>query len=297
MCACCCLPTRCAGSHCTRPTLVAELEVAGTALRILATRLPGTQLDTWLLEHPLFSERPGNPYHDPQGKPWPDNADRFMLFVAGGRAISTGETALDWRPDVLHCNDWHTGPAIALAHLQRAAAAHGVHHPQPGPYGDVRPATFDRLGLPEHFWQDSALEYYDQCSFIKGGLVYADYITTVSPTYAREICECARRHGAGGPAEPAPGSPGGHTQRHRQPGLGPRHRPLPGAALWRRIAWRTRLRNKVGPAGELGLAAGGDRPAAGLCRAPGGAEGAGADPAGAGGDAGQPGPTGHSGHR
>jgi starch synthase len=49
-------------------------------------------------------------------------------------------------------------------------------------------ATFDRLGLPEHFWADGALEFYDQCSFIKGGLVFADYITTVSPTYAREIC-------------------------------------------------------------------------------------------------------------
>ena len=50
-------------------------------------------------------------------------------------------------------------------------------------------ATFDRLSLPEQFWQDSALEFYNQCSFIKGGLVYADYVTTVSPTYAGEICE------------------------------------------------------------------------------------------------------------
>jgi starch synthase len=50
-------------------------------------------------------------------------------------------------------------------------------------------ATFERLGLPAELWHDSAMEFYQQFSFIKGGLVFADYITTVSPTYAREICE------------------------------------------------------------------------------------------------------------
>ena len=43
------------------PTLVTELELAGTSVRIVATRLPGTELETWLLEHPVFSQRPGNP--------------------------------------------------------------------------------------------------------------------------------------------------------------------------------------------------------------------------------------------
>ena len=57
-----------------------ELELAGHSVRILECRLPGTRLRTWLLEHPLFSERAGNPYHDDAGGPWPDNADRFMLL-------------------------------------------------------------------------------------------------------------------------------------------------------------------------------------------------------------------------
>lgn len=170
------------------PELVAELEVAGTALRILATRLPGTQLVTWLLDHPVFSQRPGNPYHDQHGQPWPDNADRFLLLSRLAAAISTGEAGMDWRPDVLHCNDWHTGPAIALTHLseQRPRTVFTIH--SLAHMGLFDRATFDRLQLPEHFWQDGALEFYNQCSFIKGGLVYADYITTVSPTYAHEIC-------------------------------------------------------------------------------------------------------------
>ena len=171
------------------PTLVAALDLAGTPVRILATRLPGTALETWLVEHPLFSERPGNPYHDPRGNPWPDNADRFLLLSRVAAAMATGQAGMDWRPDVLHCNDWHTGPAIALTHLSERRprtvfTIHSLAH-----MGLFDRATFERLHLPEHFWRDSALEFYNQLSFIKGGLVYADYITTVSPTYAREICE------------------------------------------------------------------------------------------------------------
>jgi len=171
------------------PALVAHMEVEGMQLRILSTYLPGTKLETWLLEHPLFSHRPGNPYHDPQGNPWPDNADRFALLSRVAAAIATGQAGLDWRPDVLHCNDWHTGPAIALTHLSERRprtvfTVHSLAH-----MGLFDRATFDRLGLPAHFWSDSALEFYNQCSFIKGGLVYADYITTVSPTYALEICD------------------------------------------------------------------------------------------------------------
>ena len=171
------------------PVHVADLEVDGSSLRIVSTRLPGTEVETWLLEHPLFSQRPGNPYHDTRGLPWPDNADRFMLLCRVAAAIATGQAGLDWQPDVLHCNDWHTGPAIALTHLSEPRprtvfTIHSLAH-----MGLFNRATFERLRLPEHFWRDSALEFYGQCSFIKGGLVYADYITTVSPSYATEICE------------------------------------------------------------------------------------------------------------
>ena len=194
----------------TRPPLVAELELSGQTVRILEARLPDTALVTWLVEHPLFSQRPGNPYHDPQGKPWADNAERFMLLSRAAAHISTRDTALQWQPDVLHCNDWHTGPAIALVHLEQRRpltvfTIHNLAH-----MGLFDRATFDRLQLPGHFWQGDAMEYYDNISFIKGGLVYADYITTVSPGYAREICEAPGGMGLEGLLQQ-------RRQRHDQP--------------------------------------------------------------------------------
>mgnify|MGYP001820750436 CR=1 FL=1 len=172
-----------------QPAVVAELELAGQSVRILETHLPDTPLVTWLVDHPLFSDRPGNPYHDPLGKPWEDNPDRFMLLCRAAAQIGSGEASLRWRADVMHCNDWHTGPAIALAKLQPDCPAsvftiHNLAH-----MGLFDRETFDRLGLPEHLWGDQALEFYDHCSFMKGGLVFADYVTTVSPGYAGEICE------------------------------------------------------------------------------------------------------------
>jgi starch synthase len=170
------------------PTAVAAMALAGNPLRILETRLPGTGVVTWLLDHPLFSQRPGNPYHDERGQPWADNADRFMLLSRLAAAIATGDTPLPWRPDVLHCNDWHTGPAIALAHLapQRPRTVFTIHNL--AHMGVFDRATFDRLHLPGHFWHPDGMEFYHQFCFIKGGLSYADHITTVSPTYAEEIC-------------------------------------------------------------------------------------------------------------
>jgi len=165
-----------------------ELELPGYSVRILQCRLPGTALRTWLLEHPIFSARAGNPYQDAAGEPWPDNAERFLLLSRVAAHISTCNTTLDWRPDILHCNDWHTGPAIALTQLQARRprtvfTIHNLAH-----MGIFDRLTFERLGLPEQLWQEQGLEYYGQCNFIKGGLVFADEITTVSPTYAAEIC-------------------------------------------------------------------------------------------------------------
>lgn len=167
---------------------VATLDLAGTTVQVLETRLPGTELVVWLLQHPLFSERPGNPYLDDYGEPWVDNAERFMLFCRLAARISTSDTALGWRPDILHCNDWHTGPAIALTHLfeERPRTVFTIHNL--AHLGLFPRRTFNHLSLPEHFWHEDALEFYDQLCFMKGGLVYADHITTVSPTYAEEIC-------------------------------------------------------------------------------------------------------------
>lgn len=171
------------------PKPVAAMDVAGEPVQLLATALPESQVPVLLLAHPSFSKRPGNPYHDGAGQPWPDNPERFMLLSRAAASLCGPDSPLDWRPQVLHCNDWHTGPAIALAHGQAERprtvfTIHNLAH-----MGVFDRATFDRLGLPGEWWSTGALEFYGQFAFIKGGLAFADAITTVSPTYAREICE------------------------------------------------------------------------------------------------------------
>ena len=100
----------------TQRTPVHRLQVATELHQFIENKvLPGTGVDCWLLAHPLFSARAGNPYHDAAGVPWPDNAERFLLLSRAAAALCAGVPALDWRPDILHGNDWHTGPAIALA--------------------------------------------------------------------------------------------------------------------------------------------------------------------------------------
>jgi len=171
----------------TAPEVIAALDLAGEPARLLQCLLPGTGLVTWLLDHPSFSARPGNPYQDASGADWPDNAQRFLRLCRAAVQLCAGVAGLAWRADILHGNDWHTGPAIALAaQLPRPPrtvfTVHNLAY-----MGLFDRATFEQLGLPGALWPE--LEFYGQCSFIKGGLVFADYVTTVSPGYAREICE------------------------------------------------------------------------------------------------------------
>jgi starch synthase len=101
--------------------------------------------------------------------------------------IAMQRTRLRWKPDIIHCNDWQTGLVPALLSLEEQAppslfTIHNLAYQGLFPY-----SAFIALGLPEQLWSHEALEFHDQLSFIKGGLVYADWITTVSPSYAKEI--------------------------------------------------------------------------------------------------------------
>jgi starch synthase len=92
-----------------------------------------------------------------------------------------------WKPEIVHCNDWQTGliPALLEDEGGRPATVYTIHNLA---YQGLFPRElFHKLGLPQRFWSPNALEFYDQLCFIKGGLVYADRINTVSPNYALEI--------------------------------------------------------------------------------------------------------------
>ena len=177
---------------------IASFKLDGHALNLLQGRLPGTRVTTWLLDCPDFFDRPGNPYLNQQGEVWPDNAERFALFSKAVHMLAMNQLGLDWQPDLVHCNDWQTAlvPALLDQESQRPASLFTIHNL--AYQGLFDHDTFIRLGLPDQFWHADALEFYQQLSFIKGGLVFADSINTVSPSYAEEILQPEFAYGLDG---------------------------------------------------------------------------------------------------
>lgn len=152
----------------------------------------------YLLEAPGFADRPGNPYHDESGADWPDNAVRFDSLARAATAIAADRAGLDWQPEVVHANDWQTGLIPVRMMLARAAVpcvftVHNLHY-----QGLFGPQTMDTIGLPAWLWHAQALEFHNQLSFIKGGLSFAERLSTVSPTYAEEIQTPAFGYGLDG---------------------------------------------------------------------------------------------------
>ena len=162
------------------------------AVRIVHAELPNG-LRCYVLDAPACFDRPGNPYLNAQGDAWPDNAQRFALFSWAAACLGRGLDNL-WQPDILHCHDWHTGLAPLYVSLpqcsessesSRAASVFTIHNLA---YQGLFPAeVFATLGLADDLFGIDGIEFYHQVSFMKAGLQFADRITTVSPSYAREI--------------------------------------------------------------------------------------------------------------
>jgi starch synthase len=132
-------------------------------------------------------ERDGGPYQDFLGRDWHDNALRFGVFARAAALLGGARTPLEWRPHALHCHDWPAGLApLYLRHEpERAACAMTIHNL--AFQGNFDAALLPRLEIsPEAFTLDG-VEFYGRVSFLKGGIVYADAVSTVSPTYAQEI--------------------------------------------------------------------------------------------------------------
>ncbi|MCL4316589.1 MAG: glycogen synthase GlgA [Gammaproteobacteria bacterium] len=178
--------------------VVARLELPGQQASILEGALPGTRVTCWLVHAPKWFDRPGGPYTDASGHDWPDNAARYALFAHAVTRLALGQTGLNWRARVVHCNDWQTGlvPALLSREADRPATLFTIHNLA---YQGLFPAAqFPALHLPAALWGHDGLEFHGQLSFIKGGLIYADRINTVSPTYAEEITTSALGYGLEG---------------------------------------------------------------------------------------------------
>jgi len=150
--------------------------------------LNGIPVPAYVIDAPSLFDRPGNPYLASDGHEWRDNPLRFGALGWIAAHLGLGDIDRAWRPQIMHGHDWHAG--LACAHL--------AMHPAPGcrsvftVHNLAFHGLFDRgllgqLMLPETAFVFDGLEFHGQGSAIKSGLQYADHITTVSPTYAREI--------------------------------------------------------------------------------------------------------------
>ena len=146
------------------------------------------ELHLLVLDAPHLFDRPGNPYLGPDGKDWPDNWKRFgaLSKIAGdvGRGAVPAFVA-----DIIHGHDWQAGLAPAYLRFAEGAKAKTVLTIHNLAFQGNFPATvFPQLGLPAESFTIDGIEYWGGVGYLKGGLQFADAITTVSPTYAEEIC-------------------------------------------------------------------------------------------------------------
>ena len=170
-----------------RGTPVAAGQSLGCDWRLLEARLPGG-VPLYVLESPALYQRSGGPYQAGEGQDWPDNGLRFGVFSRVAALLSARRTPLEWRPDVMHCNDWPAALACAFLAQEdgpRAGTLMTVHNLAFQGLFDA--AMVAQLGLPPSSFTLDGVEFHGRMSFLKGGLSYADAISTVSPTYAREI--------------------------------------------------------------------------------------------------------------
>ena len=166
---------------------------AWPAAQLLPVRL-SSGITMLLLACPSLYQRAGGPYLDAAGRDYDDNVLRFGLLSRVAADIGTAASPLrDWEADVVHGNDWPCGLAPLFLRQAReadpgrtvAASVLTIHNMA---YQGIVPMHHaDMLGIPQHWRGLEGVEFWGQLSMLKAGLQFADAITTVSPTYAREI--------------------------------------------------------------------------------------------------------------
>ena len=154
--------------------------------QLIASKLP-SGVPLLVIESAIY-QRSGGPYGDAAGNDWLDNDVRFGLLSYVGALLSTPDSPFPWKPDIVHCNDWQSGLTPVYLHYVPGVRAKTVITIHNLAFQGIFPAeTTARLGLPPQAFSVNGLEFYGKTSFLKGGLQFADRITTVSPSYAEEI--------------------------------------------------------------------------------------------------------------
>lgn len=178
----------------TLTDLQVPLVFGARVARVWQTPLNGeagteTEAPVYFIEQDEYFARPG--LYGTETGDYPDNAFRFTFFCRAALALTE---RLQWFPHIFHCHDWHTGLVPAyLRYLpgldSRISTANSVFTIHNLAYQGWFPAwAFGISGLPPFLFQPGGMEFLGGVNFIKTGIVYADHVTAVSPTYAAEIC-------------------------------------------------------------------------------------------------------------
>ena len=157
-------------------------------LLLLETRIIENDTPIFLLQCQTLFERDAGPYVDEDGVDYIDNHLRFAAFSWAIAMLAQHGHLIGWQADILHLNDWQTGFAAAylkswkLNHIPIITTVHNLRY-----NGSFEMNKFPDMRLSSELIDMHGIEFYGRFSGLKAGLVYADAITTVSPTYAKEI--------------------------------------------------------------------------------------------------------------
>lgn len=160
-------------------------DLFGGPARLIAGQAAG--LDLLVIDAPHLLAREGNPYLGPDGRDWPDNPERFgALSWVGAHVGAKG--AGGWRPQILHGHDWQAGfmteylRRMQAGDLRTVLTIHNIAF-----NGPADPSRLHSLRLDPARFHSDGFEYWGAISALKAGLIGADRLTTVSPTYAEEL--------------------------------------------------------------------------------------------------------------
>jgi starch synthase len=167
---------------------IATLEALGELCDLYIGKMPDSNVEVIAVQNTSLYERDGSPYNDINGNDWPDNALRFGVLSRIASLLSTASSPFNWHPDLIHCNDWQTGLTpiyVKFVDKTPAKTLFSIHNM--AYQGNFDASIMNQLQLPPALFNMNGYEFYNQISFMKAGLYYADYLSTVSPTYAKEI--------------------------------------------------------------------------------------------------------------
>jgi len=172
----------------------------GTSLRFPAIadggRLAGVQY--FFVDDPQYFDR--DQLYGVGGRDYPDSAERFAEFARASIELAKQL----WLPDVIHCHDWQSALVpvllrtayVADPQLSAIPVVFTIHNM--GYHGLFPRDVLARIGLPDSLFRMDALEFFGHVNYLKGGLVFSDYLTTVSRKYAQEIQTTEYGHGLDG---------------------------------------------------------------------------------------------------